>query len=428
MSSDDSIEKMPFDFFSGMTTDPNPWHIPVLKTNEILDSKICNACGNLILKSSFLKCVQCPSIIICLDCVNHNEDVVGIKIKNHHSTHVFMFVDKRKEQIQFADTICSLYSTLESSASSSSSSSSEKEKRGNKNDKDKEKEEEEEDSFTKIINKQTYTCYQKDKDIDPKIRYIGSPDFNPAVISILKDNNHNHNNHSDLNKKIQKNQKQYNYAPAPAKKPVIYIYNNKGVNLVYIVKLEAKCGRFTTIYPKPLISYKDEKTDYLNTVWQVETQRDGTLKCDGRKVGFLYYEGESMIKGLLDFQLSVRVYKRDYPDFLEHSALKLGLLEGREVTDFVTYWLADFDKHDSICAQFDKNFIENAVSIKVVPPISEQVRIYMIWISYEIIKTYDSYCRKWEKNQTEAFKDSDIYTRSTNSDNTLVEWGGSEII
>ena len=180
------------------------------------------------------------------------------------------------------------------------------------------------------------------------------------------------------------------------KKPVIYLYTEKPMNVRVQMKLHK--SRFLVVYP----DFNEENT------WNVHASPNGDILLNDRVYPYLFWEAESYVPQEMNEGFVVKA--DNAVKFLEEKLKILGLNE-RESTDFITYWLPVLYKNKlSLCTFQTKKFFEN-YELNITPKPTIIIRVYLS------IKKIDSPIdikeQKLESTERKGF--------------TVIEWGGTNL-
>ena len=183
----------------------------------------------------------------------------------------------------------------------------------------------------------------------------------------------------------------------PKKKPIIYLYPEKEMNIKVQLDINKEIAKFTTIYPK----FNEE-----NNTWNVEAKPNGDIKIKDKIYPYLFWEADSY--ALSDTTEGFIVTAEKAESFLEEKLKFLGLND-KESTDFITFWLPVLLKNKiSLCSFQSKKFFDD-IKLNITPKPDTEIRIFLA------IKKLDAPIdikeQKLEPNQRKGY--------------TVVEWGGS---
>jgi len=186
------------------------------------------------------------------------------------------------------------------------------------------------------------------------------------------------------------------------KKPVIYLYPTE-VQPVEI-KHDFK-GRLLTAYPE----YRDG--------WTVIASPSGDLlnTKDNRHYQYLFWDG------IYEFPpehyrlgSGFAVKREDYTAFLREKLLQIGL-NGREINDFIVYWLPEMNKYQNCFIHFRINDnIDGSSFLTVNPRPQTTIRVFMEFYGFD---AWENRPRLPEQNLPSIVRKGF----------TLVEWGGSKL-
>jgi hypothetical protein len=189
-------------------------------------------------------------------------------------------------------------------------------------------------------------------------------------------------------------------------KPVIYLYPPADLEVKTTVIPD---GAFTFVYP---IAENDPSG--LQASWRGIAHPDGSMTINGKQYPYLFWEAKSS----WDPATAKRsegfvVPKAGVTAFLEEKLTEMGL-NGREQTDFITYWGPKMTGSDRYFVQFMFNDACNRFAELNISPQPEQLfRVYMLWSPVE-------------ESAHLSPKPQVIQTVSRNGF-YAIEWGGSEI-
>jgi hypothetical protein len=193
-------------------------------------------------------------------------------------------------------------------------------------------------------------------------------------------------------------------APAMIKKPAIYLYPKKEIDVT--VTLDFK-GTLLTTYP-----------EYFSG-WNIIASPSGKLfnKFDRRSYNYLFWDGAyNFTKEHYNFKDGFYVAKQEYVSFLIAKLSYMGLNE-TEINDFIVYWLPEMNKYAYCFVHFNVNDnIYNTAIINTTPPYDSQIRIFMEYKGYNnaITDAKPMMPQELPKLQRYGF--------------SVIEWGGAEII
>jgi hypothetical protein len=187
-------------------------------------------------------------------------------------------------------------------------------------------------------------------------------------------------------------------------KPVIYLYAKKSTDVQISVDFK---GDLTFMYPR------------YDNGWQVNVSKQGIQnKTDQKYYPYLFWEGTTTDLGFVTTANGMEGYfiQTDSTiSFLENTLSQLGLNQ-KEMTDFITFWGPQIEKHRYATIQFlvDEVYTNEIAGINVNPAPDAMRRIYLLFEGSEI-----------ELKQN--FLTTPVLKSFEREGLTLVEWGGSEI-
>ena len=180
------------------------------------------------------------------------------------------------------------------------------------------------------------------------------------------------------------------------KKPVIYLYPEKEMDISVQLKINDKDNELTTIYPK----FNGE-----NNTWNVLAKPNGVIKLGNKTYPYLFWEANSYFTE--EMKEGFIVKDENAENFLEEKLKLLGLND-KESTDFITFWLPVLLRNKLSLCNFQSEQFFNNFKLNVNPKPDTMIRIFLTIkkIDYPIeIKE-----QKLEKNERKGY--------------TLIEWGG----
>lgn len=185
--------------------------------------------------------------------------------------------------------------------------------------------------------------------------------------------------------------------PCSLDKPVIYLYgyNNEDVE----VELDLN-GKFTCTYPK-----------ISGNKWKVTAQKDGILKYNNKTYNYLYWEGTTTAK--FDFDKGFCIKGDETAKFLEESLSKLGLA-GKEINDFITYWLPRMQNNPYNVISFQGADYRDIAKLTVKPEPKKIIRVFMAYYPSKTPVEID----KQELTGNAIRSSNEKY---------VVEWGGAMV-
>ena len=182
------------------------------------------------------------------------------------------------------------------------------------------------------------------------------------------------------------------------KKPVIYLYPEKEMDISVQLDINKQNNKFTVLYPK----FNGD-----NNTWKVNAKPNGDIKLGNKIYPYLFWEAhsynceEEKNEGFI-------VKDADAEVFLEEKLKLLGLND-KESTDFITYWLPVLIKNKiSLCSFQSKYFFDN-FKLNVSPKPDTMIRIFLS--IKKINAPFNIKEQKLEKNERKGF--------------TVIEWGGT---
>lgn len=182
--------------------------------------------------------------------------------------------------------------------------------------------------------------------------------------------------------------------PAPAWKPVIYLYPEEETDVS--VKLDLN-GDFTCTYPA------------YNNGWNVRAYPDGTLVDEkGKEYNYLYWEGETYTE--YDFSKGFCVKGEDTAEFLEVSLEKLGL-NRREANEFIVYWLPIMQENEYNIISFQTDAYTESAKLDIKPEPDSLIRVFMAYKA---------------SNESVEIEEQKLVCPERNGF-VAVEWGGTEV-
>ena len=195
---------------------------------------------------------------------------------------------------------------------------------------------------------------------------------------------------------VLKNGKCVRKLPPVVKKPVIYLYPEKPMDIS--VQLNLKNSYFSTIYPK----FNEKNT------WNVHAKPNGDIILNDRTYPYLFWEADSY--DLKDSNEGFIVTEENAEKFLEEKLEILGLNE-KERADFIVFWLPHLIKNKlSLCTFQSKKFFDD-FELNITPKPDTLIRIYLS------IKKLDSPInvkeQKLESVERKGY--------------TVIEWGGFKL-
>ena len=186
------------------------------------------------------------------------------------------------------------------------------------------------------------------------------------------------------------------------RKPVIYLYPQKEMDISVQMNIDLLTSKFTTVYPK----FNEE-----NNIWKVHAKPNGDIILLDKKdkiYPYLFWESKSY--EICEMNEGFIVKDIDAEKFLEEKLKILGLND-KESTDFITYWLPVLLKNKlSLCSFQTENFF-NKMKLNVSPKPDTMIRIFLAIKKIE--SPMDIKEQKLEPNERKGY--------------TVIEWGGTEL-
>ena len=183
----------------------------------------------------------------------------------------------------------------------------------------------------------------------------------------------------------------------PCRKPVVYLYPEKEMDISVQLDLDLKKSKFTTIYPR---------FNKGNNTWNVHAKPNGDIQIKDKTYPYLFWEADSYFTEEMNEGFIIN--EENAESFLEEKLKILGLNE-KESTDFITYWLPVLLKNKlSLCSFQSQKFFDDKKLI-VTPKPDTMIRIFLC------IKKIDSPISIKEQN----------LVKNERKGYTVIEWGGS---
>jgi hypothetical protein len=186
---------------------------------------------------------------------------------------------------------------------------------------------------------------------------------------------------------------------AVLRKPVIYLYPERETEVR--VELELVGATLVAAYPR-----------YQSGGWAVVASPDGSLTDarTGKPYSYLFWEARRDVPYDLDVSRSFCVAGPDVEAFLERSLATLGL-EGKEVNDFIVYWLPVLERNAYNLISFLEEEYTDTARLRVAPAPDTLIRVFM------------------------AFRGADAFVHTspvplravTRKGFTVLEWGGADL-
>lgn len=189
--------------------------------------------------------------------------------------------------------------------------------------------------------------------------------------------------------------KVYSNDPTLYRKPVIYLYPEKTMDVS--VKLDY-AGDLTVTYPT------------YDNGWQVTAQPDGTLTnhADGLEYSYLFWEGNGQLE--VDFSEGFVVKGEDTAAFLQKTLSDMGLTP-KEYNDFIVYWLPFMQENAYNLISFQQENYTEQAKLDIHPAPDSVLRVFMAFRSLE--KPIEVKPQEFQPFERNGF--------------TVVEWGGTEV-
>jgi hypothetical protein len=188
------------------------------------------------------------------------------------------------------------------------------------------------------------------------------------------------------------------------KKPVVYLYPEKELEMSIVLHLK---GEMTFTYPK------------YDNGWKVIASPEGVVKDYlGHEYPYLFWEAEQKELTYMESELGFPgfiVSQKDVIHFLEEQLSNIGL-NGKEMTDFITFWGPIMQRNKFAFVQFliDEDYDNKVGTITTVPRMQTVKRIYLL-------------CSGINSKDDAPAVISQSFVPFERLGSTLVEWGGSEI-
>ena len=240
-----------------------------------------------------------------------------------------------------------------------------------------------------------HTCYNKYCNKfyprNPLFLYENEDSFQEDSICSCSD--------SDIKNFIQNKRRRTHRDSLYFRKPVIYLYPEKEMDISIQLNIDLKKNKFTTIYPK---FNKD------NNIWNVHAKPNGDIQIKDKIYPYLFWEAQSYF--VQEMKEGFIVKDENAEKFLEEKLKILGLND-KESTDFITFWLPILLKNKlSLCTFQTEKFFNN-IKLDVNPKPDTMIRIFLS------IKKIDSPINIKEQkllpNERKGF--------------TVIEWGGTDL-
>lgn len=186
------------------------------------------------------------------------------------------------------------------------------------------------------------------------------------------------------------------YADTVSKKPVIYLYPEKTMDVNVQLKYN---GKLTVTYP-----------EHKKTGWDVSAKPDGTLTDldTGKEYSYLFWEGDTNVN--YDMSDGFVVAGEDIAEFLQEKLSYMGLTP-KEYNEFIVFWLPEMKNNKYNLIKFQETDYTDNAKLIINPKPDSILRVFMTW------KALD------EKIEIPEQKLSTFKRKGF----TVIEWGGSEI-
>ena len=182
------------------------------------------------------------------------------------------------------------------------------------------------------------------------------------------------------------------------RKPVIYLYPEKEMDISVQLDINRQKSKLTVLYP----NFNED-----NNTWKVHANPNGDIKLGNKIYPYLFWEAGSY-NCVEEKNEGFIVKDVDAEAFLEDKLKLLGLND-KESTDFITYWLPVLLKNKiSLCSFQTEKFFDN-FKLNVSPKPDTMIRIFLSIKKINV--PFDIKEQKLEKNERRGY--------------TLIEWGGS---
>jgi hypothetical protein len=199
-------------------------------------------------------------------------------------------------------------------------------------------------------------------------------------------------------KKNKKDKSDYCKKEIKQKKPVIYLYPEKEMDIKVQIDINRQLSEFGAIYPK----FNEE-----NNVWNVHAKPNGDIQIKDKKYPYLFWEANSNLSTKI--KEGFIVTDENAENFLEEKLKILGLND-KESTDFITFWLPVLLKNKISLCQFQPEEYFTNFKLNITPKPDTMIRVFL---KIKKIKSVQIDI----KEQTLEKKERKGYT--------VVEWGGS---
>jgi hypothetical protein len=189
-----------------------------------------------------------------------------------------------------------------------------------------------------------------------------------------------------------------NDKPPVVRKPVIYFYSEKEMDLDIVLKPKADL----------IFSYPEYKNG-----WSAKLLTDGNISVEGKIYPYLFWEGNLWNKkSVSDFKSGFTVSKDQTVAFLEEKLAFMGLNQ-REMTDFITFWAPQMMEHDQVFVHFvcAQDYADQIAELELSVKPDSEIRINMFFAP--VNKDFQTTEQPLQQFSRKGF--------------TVVEWGGAEL-
>ena len=149
------------------------------------------------------------------------------------------------------------------------------------------------------------------------------------------------------------------------RKPVIYLYPEKEMDISVQLNINDKDNELTTIYPK----FNGE-----NNTWNVLAKPNGDIKLGNKTYPYLFWEANSYYNQEINEGFIVE--DKNAEEFLENKLKILGLND-KESTDFITFWLPVLLRNKLSLCNFQSEQFFNNFKLNVNPKPDTMIRIFL---------------------------------------------------
>jgi hypothetical protein len=182
-------------------------------------------------------------------------------------------------------------------------------------------------------------------------------------------------------------------------KPVIYLYPETTMNVSVNLNFSGKLGFTWPLY---------------NNGWNVEADRDGTIRTNGSTFDYLFWEGNATVNQNMYARESGFIVHSDTLDSFFENTLTQMNLNPRERQDFITYWCPRMMKNELNFIHFSTESEYNQIaSMNIDPQPQEIFRVFMMWNNTDV--------------DTSPYIHEQSLPRAERKGFTVIEWGGAEI-